>query len=118
MIRSLHAGLGVVLDEGLPSVWARHAECGRLLHEGLQSLGLELWVDADHRLPELTTVLVPAGVDASKVRAQLLDRFSIEIGAGVGPHVDRMWRIGCMGHTARPANVKLLLAALAEVLER
>jgi aspartate aminotransferase-like enzyme len=27
-----------------------------------------------------------------------------------------MWRIGCMGHTARPRNVTLLLAALAEVL--
>jgi len=28
-----------------------------------------------------------------------------------------MWRIGCMGHTARPRNVTLLLGALAEVLD-
>ena len=118
MVRSLHAGLGVVLDEGLDAVWARHAECGRQLHEGLQTLGLELWIEPAHRLPELTTVLVPEGVDPHKVRAQLLERFSIEIGAGVGPHLEEMWRIGCMGHTARPANVALLLAALAEVLGR
>ncbi len=88
------------------------------LDPAFQSLGLELWVQEGHRLPELTTVLVPDGVDPHKVRAQLLERFSIEIGAGVGPHLDQMWRIGCMGHTARPANVALLLAALAEVLGR
>ena len=40
MIQSLHAGLGAVLDEGLDAAVARHAECGRLLHEGLPALGL------------------------------------------------------------------------------
>jgi alanine-glyoxylate transaminase/serine-glyoxylate transaminase/serine-pyruvate transaminase len=118
MIRSLHAGLGVVLEEGLESVWDRHARCGRQLHEGLQDLGLELFAEEGHRLPELTSVVVPEGTDAAKVRLHLLERFSIEIGGGVGAHADTVWRIGCMGHTARPANVTLLLAALAEVLGR
>ena len=53
MIYSLHAGLGVVLDEGLEVVWRRHAECGARLHEGLEALGFELFADKDHRLPEL-----------------------------------------------------------------
>jgi len=118
MIRSLHAGLGAVLDEGLEAVWARHAECGRLLHDGLQELGLQLFAEEGHRLPELTTVVVPDGVDSAKVRAQLLERFSLEIGGGAGAYAASVWRIGCMGHTARPANVTLLLAALAEVLGR
>jgi len=118
MIRSLHAGLGAVLAEGLEAVWARHAECGRLLHEGLGALGLELFAEEGHRLPELTTVVVPDGVAAHEVRARLLDRYSIEIGGGVGAFADRVWRIGCMGHTARTENVTLLLAALGEVLGR
>ncbi len=118
MVRSLHAGLGAILDEGLDAVWARHAECGRLLHDGLLGLGLELFAEEGHRLPEMTSVVVPEGVDAAKVRAHLLERFSIEIGGGVGAFSDRVWRIGCMGHGARPANVTLLLAALAEVLGR
>lgn len=118
MIRSLHAGLGAVLDEGLESVWARHAECGRLLHEGLEALGLRLFAEEGHRLPELTSVVVPDGIDSVKVRAQLLERFSIEIGGGVGAYANTVWRIGVMGHNARPANVTLLLAALAEVLGR
>jgi alanine-glyoxylate transaminase/serine-glyoxylate transaminase/serine-pyruvate transaminase len=61
MIRSLHAGLGVVLDEGLEAVWARHAECGQLLQDGLETMGLELWATAGSRLPELTTAR-PANV--------------------------------------------------------
>jgi alanine-glyoxylate transaminase/serine-glyoxylate transaminase/serine-pyruvate transaminase len=118
MVRSLHAGLGAVLEEGLEAVWARHAECGRLLHEGLVAMGLQLFAEEGHRLPELTSVVVPQGVDSAKVRAQLLDRFGIEIGGGVGAFASSTWRIGCMGHNARPANVVLLLAALAEVLGR
>jgi alanine-glyoxylate transaminase/serine-glyoxylate transaminase/serine-pyruvate transaminase len=61
-------------------------------------------------------VLVPEAVDEAKVRSTLLDRYGIEIGGGLGDYAGRMWRIGCMGHTARRRNVSLLLAALAEVL--
>src|SRR4051794_15917472 len=43
MIFALHAGLGALLDEGLDAAIARHAECGRLLHDGLQKMGLELF---------------------------------------------------------------------------
>jgi aspartate aminotransferase-like enzyme len=123
MIFSLHAGLGAVLAEGLDAAIARHQECGRMLHTGLEELGLELFVAEGHRLPELTTVVVPediAGADGaeSKVRTTLLERYGIEIGAGVGELAGRVWRVGCMGHTARPRNVTMLLAALGEVLGR
>ena len=118
MVAALHAGLGVLLDEGLSSVWARHAECGHRLQDGLTELGLELLVAADHRLPQLTTVRIPSDVDDAAVRRELLSRFGIEIGAGAGQLAGQIWRIGCMGHTARPRNVVALLGALKEVLER
>jgi alanine-glyoxylate transaminase/serine-glyoxylate transaminase/serine-pyruvate transaminase len=121
MIFSLHAGLGALLDEGLDAAIARHRRCGQALHDGLTALGLDLFVAQRHRLPELTTVRVPdeiAQVDGAeaKVRATLLEHHGIEIGAGVGELAGQVWRIGCMGHTARPRNVTLLLAALAEAI--
>src|ERR671911_292833 len=67
MVVSLHAGLGRILEEGLDAVHARHAEAGRHLHEGLSELGLELFAAEGHRLPELTTVHVPEGVDSAAV---------------------------------------------------
>ncbi|HET6950620.1 MAG TPA: alanine--glyoxylate aminotransferase family protein [Acidimicrobiales bacterium] len=117
MVRSLHAGLGAVLDEGLDAAIARHADCGRRLQDGLVDLGFRLFAAEGHRLPELTTVWVPEGVDDAKARATLLDRYDIEIGGGLGEFAGRVWRIGCMGHTARPRNVALLLGALAEVMD-
>ena len=122
MVYALHAGLGVILDEGLEQSWARHAECGALLQEGLQNLGFELFAQEGHRLPELTTVVVPtdlpAGLDEAAVRRRLLERYGIEVGGGLGAYAGKVWRIGCMGHTARPRNVTLLLGALAEILQR
>ena len=59
---------------------------------------------------------IPAGVDDLGVRKELLERHGIEIGGGLGPFAGTAWRIGCMGHTARPRNVTLLLAALADAL--
>ena len=122
MVYALHAGLGVILDEGLENSWARHAECGRLLQDGLQRLGFELFAQVGHRLPELTTVVVPTdlpdGIDEAGVRRALLERYGIEVGGGLGAYAGKVWRIGCMGHTARPRNVTLLLGALAEILQR
>jgi alanine-glyoxylate transaminase/serine-glyoxylate transaminase/serine-pyruvate transaminase len=116
MIFSLHAGLGALLDEGLDAAQKRHADCGAALQDGLVKLGFELFAEEGHRLPELTTVLVPDGIDEAAVRRTLLERYGIEIGGGLGAYAGNMWRIGCMGHTARRRNVSLLLGALAEIL--
>ncbi|HUY65002.1 MAG TPA: alanine--glyoxylate aminotransferase family protein [Acidimicrobiales bacterium] len=122
MVYALHAGLGVVLDEGLAAAWARHERCGQMLHDGLEALGLDLVAAKGHRLPQLTTVAVPeqlpGAMTEADVRRVLLERYDVEIGGGVGPMAGRVWRIGCMGHVARPGNVTLLLAALEEVLGR
>lgn len=122
MVYALHAGLGVILDEGLEASWARHAACGAALQQGLVDLGFELFAQEGHRLPELTTVVVPsdlpAGLDEAAVRRTLLERYGIEVGGGLGAYAGKVWRIGCMGHTARQRNVTLLLGALAEILQR
>jgi alanine-glyoxylate transaminase/serine-glyoxylate transaminase/serine-pyruvate transaminase len=121
MIAALHAGLGAVLDEGLEEAWARHAECGELLQRGLEQLGLKLFAEADHRLPQLTTVEIPASLPGEMTEADcrrvLLQRYGIEIGAGAGQLAGKVWRIGRMGHTARRRNVLALLGALREVLD-
>jgi alanine-glyoxylate transaminase / serine-glyoxylate transaminase / serine-pyruvate transaminase len=117
MVFALHAGLGAILDEGIDAAVARHEACGRMLRDGLTDLGLTLFAAEGHRLPELTTVWVPDGVDDAEVRATLLDRHGIEIGGGLGEFAGRVWRIGCMGHTARPRNVRLVLAALEDALQ-
>ncbi|GAB3623515.1 alanine--glyoxylate aminotransferase family protein [Mariniluteicoccus endophyticus] len=118
MVASLHAALDRILDEGLENVWARHEAAGRLLQDGLQEMGLELFAAEGSRLPELTTVKVPEGVDSAEVRGRLLNEFDIEIGAGAGAYAATVWRIGLMGHNARPERALMVLAALKKVLGR
>ncbi|MDN5893594.1 MAG: alanine--glyoxylate aminotransferase family protein [Nocardioides sp.] len=118
MIASLHAGLGRILEEGLPAVWQRHEDAGRLLQDGLEARGLELFAEDGSRLPELTTVRVPDGVDSAVIRKTLLERHGIEIGGGAGEYAASVWRIGLMGHNATPDAALLVLAALDDVLQR
>lgn len=97
---------------------ARHQEAGSLLQDGLQEMGLTLFAQEGHRLPQLTTVNVPEGVDSAKVRGYLLDRLNIEIGGGVGQYASTVWRIGLMGPNANPGSVALLLTALKEAISK
>jgi len=117
MVASLDAALQAILAEGLDNVYARHAEAGRIFTEGLAEMGLELFAADGHRLPELTTVKVPEGVDSAAVRRYLLDVHNIEIGGGVGRYAATVWRIGLMGHNARPDRALHLLAALADAID-
>jgi alanine-glyoxylate transaminase/serine-glyoxylate transaminase/serine-pyruvate transaminase len=116
MVASLHGGLTRILEEGLEAVWARHEEAGATLQEGLQKMGLELFAAEGHRLPELTTVRVPQGVDSAAVRRYLLETHDIEIGAGVGEYAATVWRIGLMGPNATRTDALLVLAALDDAL--
>ena len=118
MVASLHAGLTRILEEGLEAVWARHEAAGRQLQDGLVEMGLELFAAEGHRLPELTTVKVPDGVDSAAVRRYLLETHDVEIGAGAGAFASTVWRIGLMGPNAGPDAVLLVLAALRDALDR
>jgi alanine-glyoxylate transaminase/serine-glyoxylate transaminase/serine-pyruvate transaminase len=111
MIYALHAGLGVLLEEGLEASWARHRVAGDRLHAALPEIGFELLVDPAYRLPQLTTAFVPPGLDDATARRTLLDEHSIEVGGGLGEFAGKLWRIGLMGHNARPEVVDRLIAA-------
>jgi alanine-glyoxylate transaminase/serine-glyoxylate transaminase/serine-pyruvate transaminase len=115
MLYALHAGLGVLLDEGLEASWARHAQVGAQLQAALPELGFRLFAE-ERRLPQLTSVWLPDGVDDGKVRGELLRRFDIEVGGGLGDLAGKGWRIGLMGHGAREHSVAALLGALQELL--
>ena len=79
-------------------------------------MGLELCVPLDHRLPSLTTVWIPEGLDEGAIRRRLLREYNVEIAGGLGAFKGRVWRIGLMGYSSRRENVRLLLAALEHCL--
>ncbi len=105
-----------MLEEGLENRWARHARLGAMLQDGLSEMGLPLLAQEGHRLPQLTTVGLPDGVDEAKVRQQLLEDYDMEVGGGLGDFAGKAWRIGLMGHSASERNVRLVLAAINQLV--
>ena len=115
MVVALHAGLGVLLDEGLEASWARHAAAGERLQSELETLGFTLLAREGHRLPQLTTAGLPAGADEAALRRTMLERWGIEVGGGLGAFAGTAWRFGLMGHNARERSVTTVLGAIREL---
>ncbi len=116
MLYGLYQALCLILEEGETRVFERHMKTHLQLVRELDHLGIRMHVDAACRLPMLNAVCIPDGVDDADVRTRLLKQYKIEIGAGLGPLAGKIWRIGLMGHTARPENVEKLIQALKAVL--
>ncbi|HTL52398.1 MAG TPA: alanine--glyoxylate aminotransferase family protein, partial [Planctomycetota bacterium] len=115
---ALREALRMVLEEGLPARFARHAKNSERLRVGLKELGIEYVVAPEIRLPQLNAVKVPAGVDDATVRRRLLDEYNIEIGGGLGDFAGKVWRIGLMGSSSTPNHVDMLLAALKDLIKK
>lgn len=113
---AFHESLVMLQEEGLEHAWARHARNHQALKAGIEAMGLQFVVDEAYRLPQLNSVTVPAGVDEAAVRAELLNRYSLEIGAGLGALAGKIWRIGLMGFASNQKNVLNCLGALDAVL--
>jgi alanine-glyoxylate transaminase/serine-glyoxylate transaminase/serine-pyruvate transaminase len=114
MTFGLHEALRQVLEEGLEARIARHARNHRALRAGLEAMGIAFI--PKHSLATLNCVAIPDGADDARTRKGLLDRYGIEIGAGLGPFKGKAWRIGLMGASSTPRNVTLVLAALETLL--
>ncbi|MFT5670773.1 MAG: alanine-glyoxylate transaminase/serine-glyoxylate transaminase/serine-pyruvate transaminase, partial [Glaciecola sp.] len=117
-IYALHESLRILHEEGLQASWQRHADMHLALKAGLENIGLEFMVEETYRLPQLNLVGIPDGVEDAKIRAQLLNEFDLEIGAGLGELAGKAWRIGLMGYGSNRKNVNYCVNALTSVLKR
>jgi len=116
MIYALAESLSIIFEEGLEKRWERHARLGGALHAGLEAMGLPLLAKKGYRLPMLTSVGIPDGVDDLSIRRRLLAEHNLEIGGGLGAFKGKAWRIGLMGESCSQANLLLVLSALEKLL--
>ena len=111
----------VVLKEGLPNVFERHALASRAMMAGLEGLGLKIFGDKTHKMPNVTGVYIPEGINGEEgeaIRSEMLHDFGIEIGTSFGPLHGKIWRIGAMGYNCRKHNILTCLAALEATLRQ
>jgi (S)-ureidoglycine---glyoxylate transaminase len=106
----------IFVQEGLPNAYARHAAASKAVVAGVQGMNLQVYGDLANKMPNVTGVVVPQGINPDAVRSAMLNHFNIEIGTSFGPLHGKVWRIGAMGYNARPDCVLNTLAALEAVL--
>jgi len=102
----------MLLEQGLPVVFARHRRWAAGVRAAVNAWGLPIQC-ADERVfsPVLTGVVTPRGVDADAVRKLIHARFDLSLGAGLGKLKGRMFRIGHLGD----CNDLTLMSALSGV---
>ena len=110
LLYGLAEALDMLKAEGLENVFKRHRRWAAGVRKAVEIWGLQIQcADPELYSPVLTGVILPASVDADKVRADILARFDLSLGTGLGKVKGRMFRIGHLGNS----NDLTLVAALA-----
>lgn len=115
---ALREALRLLAQEGIENSWQRHQKNVEYLWAGLEDIGLKMHVQQEFRLPTLTTVCIPEGVDGKAIAKVLLNDYNIEVGGGLGELAGKVWRVGLMGFNSRRESVDRLLEVLSQVLSK
>lgn len=116
MLYALREGLRIIQDEGIEKRSERHQFHGEALAAGLRAMGLELFGGEENKMPVVTVIKVPEGIDEAQVRQTLINEFSVEIAGAFGPLKGNVVRIGSMGYSCRKSNILQTLGALEATL--
>jgi len=98
LLFGLHEAVKMLLEEGLPNVFARHDRHAEATRRAVRRWGLDLQcADPRHYSSSLTAVRVPEGHSADALRATILEKYNMSLGNGLGILKDRVFRIGHLG---------------------
>jgi alanine-glyoxylate transaminase/serine-glyoxylate transaminase/serine-pyruvate transaminase len=112
LLQGLKVAIELLHAEGLDNVFARHKRAAEATRRAVRHWGLELQVTkASDYSSTVTTVRVPEGFSADKLRSEILQRYNMSLGSGLGPLADKVFRIGHIGDF----NDLTILGALAGV---
>jgi aspartate aminotransferase-like enzyme len=113
---ALQEGLRMIEEEGLGSVYSRHARLARATQSGLQALGFQLFARDGYRSNTVTSAVPPAGLDVAALRKTLHDKYGVVIAGGQGKMSGKMVRVGHLGAVAE-GDVVQVIWAIEQVLE-
>ena len=94
---ALAAGLDMMLKEGLPNIFARHARIAAYARKGVKSLGLTLYPNEAFASNTITAVNVPAKMEAKKLLQILREEYKIVLAGGQTKLDGKIFRIGHLG---------------------
>ncbi|MGC2519397.1 MAG: aminotransferase class V-fold PLP-dependent enzyme [Burkholderiales bacterium] len=98
LLYGLREALKMLMEEGLPNVFARHARHAEATRRAVRAWGLEILCAVPEEYSNsLTAVMLPAGHDADALRKIILDAYDMSLGTGLGKLAGKIFRIGHLG---------------------
>ncbi len=98
LLYGLHEALAMLREEGLPAVFARHQRHAEATRRAVRGWGLEILCrNPAEYSGSLTAVMMPEGHDADAFRREVLARYDMSLGTGLGKVAGRVFRIGHLG---------------------
>jgi alanine-glyoxylate transaminase/serine-glyoxylate transaminase/serine-pyruvate transaminase len=98
LLFGLRESIQMMCEEGLTRVFARHARHGEATRRAVKAWGLEIMaVDPSEYSNTVTAVIVPPPHDADRVRQEVLERYDMSLGTGLGKLKGKVFRIGHLG---------------------
>jgi aspartate aminotransferase-like enzyme len=116
LTQALGAAARLILEEGLPHRFRRHAAAGRAFRAGLEAMRLQMFPDASLVSDTVSCFTTPDGIDPAAVVTHMRDRHGILIGTGLDRIRTRALRAGHMGVTSSPMYVLPTLSAIEMTL--
>ena len=98
LFRALDVALGLIFEEGLERVFARHAVLARAARAGIEAIGLERFGPDDEDANVVTVARLPDEIDGAKVPKLMRDRYGVTIAGGQGHLKGRIVRIAHCGY--------------------
>ncbi|MFC1966047.1 pyridoxal-phosphate-dependent aminotransferase family protein [Chloroflexota bacterium] len=117
IVFALATSLEMMLKEGLPNIFARHARVGKAAREGVKSLGLPLFADEAYASNTVTAISSSNGLDIKKLRQILREEHQIELGGGQQKLDGKVFRIGHLGLVTEK-DIDTVIAALKVALPK
>ena len=109
---AMQVAVRLILEEGLPHRFRRHAVAAAALRAGVGAMGLEMFPDSSIWSNTVSCIKAPPGVEPAAVVARMREQYGILIGTGLDRARTTTLRIGTMGITASPPYVLPTLSAL------
>src|SRR5205809_3662139 len=109
---AMNVAVRLILEEGLPERFRRHAVSGAAMRRGITAMGLEMFPDASLLSNTVSCLKTPTAIDPAAVVTRMREQYGILIGTGLDKMRTSTLRIGTMGITASPQYVLPTLSAL------
>jgi len=98
LLYGLREAIAMLEDEGYDNVFSRHDRHAEATRRAAAAWGLEVLCAVPEEFSSsLTALVMPAGHDADRLRAAILERFDMSLGMGLGRLSGKVFRIGHLG---------------------